>query len=273
MRFSQRHGYTPIKNTVQIESMDDDLRSALWSVLKTCYWDTIQRSGHTLMSDYYLFNPINENLAVLFRGLWLHFFKRPLDTLPDEWREVYKETREFFFTCAWYEAYDFIEYVAQTYPDEKRNDVFSRAANTFLEREVSAYRFVDHKIVPIVAQEEMDAIEESIASSPGPVRQHLDQATRLLADRRNPDYRNSIKESISAVEAMARNAKGKDKGTLGALLQGLGFTLLSRTLSGTFMGTRLIREVSDTPSPKGAIAFPSRKPSSCWSRAPHSSTT
>lgn len=36
----------------------------------------------------------------------------------------------------------------------------------------------------------------------------------LLADRKSPDYRNSIKESISAVEAICKLITGSQKATL-----------------------------------------------------------
>ena len=42
---------------------------------------------------------------------------------------------------------------------------------------------------------------------------------RHLSDRKTPDYRNSIKESISAVEAMARIVAGTPKATLGDALK------------------------------------------------------
>ncbi len=37
----------------------------------------------------------------------------------------------------------------------------------------------------------------------------------MLSDRKQPDYRNSIKESISAVEAVSQVVSGKTKATLG----------------------------------------------------------
>jgi hypothetical protein len=42
-----------------------------------------------------------------------------------------------------------------------------------------------------------------------------------LSSKVNPDYRNSIKESISAVEAMARVVTGDQKATLGDALKTL----------------------------------------------------
>src|SRR5690606_9918422 len=65
------------------------------------------------------------------------------------------------------------------------------------------------------------ALEEAIAASSdefAPVSQHLEAATRLYSDRRAPDYRNSIKESISAVEAAVQILTGDSKAELGKAL-------------------------------------------------------
>ena len=49
---------------------------------------------------------------------------------------------------------------------------------------------------------------------------HIERALNYLFDRKNPDYANSIKESISAVESIAKEITGKEK-SLTALTQGL----------------------------------------------------
>jgi len=51
------------------------------------------------------------------------------------------------------------------------------------------------------------------------IHAHLKRALDLLADRKSPDYRNSIKESISAVEAICNLIAGKKKATLGQALK------------------------------------------------------
>jgi len=43
----------------------------------------------------------------------------------------------------------------------------------------------------------------------------------LLSDRNAPDYRNSIKESISAVESLVASVLKPEKGTLGQLIKRL----------------------------------------------------
>ena len=222
MKFSQRYGYTPVKSAVQLESIDEELRNSLWSVLKLRYWDIVQWNDEILNARRLLTNYGNEHIFAFCQRLWMDFFKKPLDTLPNDFDEVYGRLRKFFFECKWYELYDFIEFVAQEHPDERRNAECAHAVNIFLEREVAAYRFVEGRVVQITEAEEIDAIESAVAGKKGPVREHLDRALQLLSDRRAPDYRNSIKESISAVEALARSSSGSDKGTLGELLKQLG---------------------------------------------------
>jgi hypothetical protein len=51
-----------------------------------------------------------------------------------------------------------------------------------------------------------------------PVNEHLHRALELLADRKNPDYRNSIKEAISAVEALCISITDNKTTTLGRAL-------------------------------------------------------
>jgi hypothetical protein len=43
----------------------------------------------------------------------------------------------------------------------------------------------------------------------------------LFSDRKSPDYRNSVKESISAVEAICKIITGDEKATLGQALKKL----------------------------------------------------
>jgi len=93
--------------------------------------------------------------------------------------------------------------------------------NSILEREISGYRFVGEKIVPITAEEEIAEIEEALRTTESltPVAIHLKTALAFMSDRKSPNYRNSIKESISAVEVICRLIAGSDKATLGQALK------------------------------------------------------
>lgn len=85
-----------------------------------------------------------------------------------------------------------------------------------METELSAYRFVDNIIVPITCEVEISEIEEALdASKPlKAVNTHLRRSLELLADKKTPDYRNSIKESISAIESICKIIANDKKATL-----------------------------------------------------------
>jgi hypothetical protein len=220
MSFSQRFGYRPIKDSIQIESMDEALRNGIWSLLKIHVWDGIERSTG-VYSGYHLDDRGNAEMAALCRRLWLDYFKQPLDKLSNEWSRVLPQLREHFFGCAWHEAYDFVEFVASNYKRHGFLDRFASACNQLFEREMSAYRFIDGLVTRITDSQELGEIEDALNANRGPVSTHLRRALELLSDRNAPDYRNSIKESISAVEALVAKKVNADKGTLGQLIKKL----------------------------------------------------
>lgn len=62
--------------------------------------------------------------------------------------------------------------------------------------------------------------EEALGVPYKGTRDHLEKALTLLSDRKKPDYANSIKESISALESLVQELLG-EKGTLGQLIDEL----------------------------------------------------
>jgi len=208
--FSQRKGLKSVKNVIQKESMDDDLRNGLWNVLTVIYWENVKGS--------YFDSPDNERIFTLFRLIWNLYFKKPFDTLPKRWLDAYDIIRKYFFGCKWNEVYDFIEFIANNYPDSKTNKLFMKTCNITLKIELSGYRFIGEKITEITSEEEISAIEDALKISPNPVKDHLKHSLDLFADRKKPDYRNSIKEAISAVESMCRIITKNKNVTLGQAL-------------------------------------------------------
>lgn len=211
MLFSQRYGYKHVKDIFQIDAIDAELRNGLWNALKKRYWD-LRSPGYT-----------HRDLNNLFENVWDLFFKLPIDTMPPAWDDKYKYVRDYFFECPWYEVYDFIEFVSSHYQDspyDNVNGTFRKSCNEILERENSAFRFVSSHITRITSKVEVMAIEQAVNQHKyTPVSKHLDRSLNLLADKRNPDYRNSIKESISAVESLSKIIVNDDKATFSQALE------------------------------------------------------
>ena len=207
-------GIKPAKKSIQIESIDAELRNTLWSLLTIHYWKKFRTPR-----DYE--NYIEpSNLHELFEALWIDYFKLPIDTIPVLFQGSddsygYNILRNYFLNAEWYQAYDFVEFISIRGPENYRSGFISQC-NVYLEKENSGYRFVDGKIFEISSSEEISEIENAIEISTPyyGVKQHLKTAIRLLSDRENPDYRNSIKESISAVETLCKKVTGHEKATL-----------------------------------------------------------
>ncbi len=97
----------------------------------------------------------------------------------------------------------------------------SEEFNQLFEREYVGYRFVDGLITPITNKIEITAINQAAATKSEIVNGHIHKAIELLSNREHPDYPNSIKESITAVEAMCNLIAGEKNTTLGVTLKHL----------------------------------------------------
>jgi len=191
--------------------MDDELRNGLWNALKIFYFTKIDPPNLSY----------HNKLNSLFVKLHLDYYKTPLDNLDDYFPNTYKQTITYFYKCKWNEVYDFIEFIANNDFYYGTNQRVRNYCNTILERELSAYRFVNNRIVEITSNEEIKEIECAIKKSPNAIKIHLNKSLKFLSDKKKPDYGNSIKESISAVESICRHITKKHKATLGDAIKEL----------------------------------------------------
>ncbi len=73
-------------------------------------------------------------------------------------------------------------------------------------------------LVQLTNETEIEEVETASAIPYEAIGEHIKSAIRLLAIKPDPDFRNSIKESISAVEAACKLIDGRKNATLpGAL--------------------------------------------------------
>ena len=212
-KFSQRKGFTPVSDIIQIDTMTDALRNCLWNVLDTVIW-----SIPGFVSDLYEYSGKINQFSLI---LWARYFKRPIDSRPESDREILKSIRSYFFSCEWYQVYDLLEFIVSECGQYIPRDL-SEYFNEVLESELAGYRFVNGYVTDITTREEARTIEEATTEPElAGVSAHINRALSLYADRSNPDFRNSIKESISAVEAIARVVSGRDKATLSDALKSI----------------------------------------------------
>jgi hypothetical protein len=218
MTFSEKMGRKSIKR-LQIEAMDEDLKTSLWNAYLELFIRRISGVRAYQRSD----------LDKYFDYLWSDYFKQSIDQRNNDYDYSMVEIKKKYSVYNWHEVYSFIEFHTNwNYRIIGSVNIFPLIdeCNRVLEREFSAYRIVDKDIVPISNSVEFDEIRAAanvgvsfFNSKYKGANIHLKEALSKLSDKKSPDYRNSIKESISAVEAVCRQLTGES--TLGEALKKL----------------------------------------------------
>lgn len=224
--FSDRNGIKPLNVEIQLKDFDQRTRNQLGNMVSDLY-AKVYKNDTYWGRDY---------IQAFFRFVLGEIYSEPIDT-----RKFYNDDKMFSIINNTINRDDYddvltlIEAIIQYwdwYLKEKYGEYYNpytggfdislyEHVNAVFEREYIGYRFVDKIIVPISDTYEVAAIQDALDNKYKPVNEHLSKANKLLADREKPDYENSIKESISAVEAICEiltGIKGKEA-TLGKMLK------------------------------------------------------
>jgi len=217
MKFSEREGY--VKKQIQFEQLDQETRSRLWNVITIFIQDSYS------------------DRKKAYRIIWGKWMKRPIDEIPktygtrryatlssnidkeyeEKLDEVHWKIRDFFLSCEWFKVFDLLEILTESKADTVTN--FISNCNGIFEEENASYRFMKNQIVPITDKLVLSEIEKALDLEEENTREHIKQALLLMSNRENSDFRNSMKESISAVEAYCKFLVGDEKTTLGNALK------------------------------------------------------
>ena len=222
-RFSERIGVSKNSKTIQIDRMSDDLKNSIWNLFFNLYNRSDDRG-----ENYWV--RVANHIAEFFR-------KVPKDNLSHLEYDCRNWVRDYFYSLNWYGVYDLTEFLVHNHSimtktyfsglgiyhnhSVAESELIS-ALNDLMERELSGYRFVSDFLTPISDKVEVDEIETAVnqARDRGLLgtHEHIRTALQLLGKKPKPDYRNAIKESISAIESIVKQISGKESpGLEGAL--------------------------------------------------------
>lgn len=220
-RFSARYGHS-INDKLGRENVSDQLRASIWNLLRSTYW------GPGFAPSRFENIRVDEDYANKHRitdfsyRFWTQHLEAPIDSRPGHDDGVFERIKTHFFECEWFIFFDLIEFVADYYRSKYDDENLDGWINEILEEKGSAYRIIKGRISEITNAQEIDLLESALDDIDFPnVSTHLARALELLSDKKSPDYRNSIKESISAVESMVKEIAGKRKASLGDALKTL----------------------------------------------------
>jgi hypothetical protein len=211
--FSERMGHRAPRSLVQRDALDTETRTELWNVLVVLREIFGSLAEKTYRAD-------KTEIHVL-EAVWARHFKQARDEMNGA-AYVWGVIKSSIYKAEWHDVFDLLEAVVKNLERFKTTASSDLAIlvptwfNNCFERYLVGYRFIGNEITPVDSTAEAEAVvgAQETASDISGARHALDRAVELLADRSNPDYPNSIKESISAVESVVKKVTGE--GTLGA---------------------------------------------------------
>lgn len=206
--FSEKYGYKPEK-TLVTDGISDTLRIRIWNLF---YHNEIIKDG---LSSVRIRQSITGQPTIDDKITDVLGF--PAGSSAKNGSSIIEQ---YLRVCQWFEVYDFIEIHLSFLDEEERAERISQY-NSLLEYEKSGYRIIVGEVVPITNPQEIEAIEFAVNTPYISVNQHLRKALSKYSDIESPDYENSIKESISAVEAMCSIITGESgsQATLGKTIK------------------------------------------------------
>lgn len=209
--FSERYGYTKPSDIIIRERITPEIQNAIL----TCYDNLSDR-----LSKYYLY----EVYFNMEKYIWTNFFNLRLADYKAEEMPITRLIDSL--VDPWFKKLDMIELCIQYLYSQGKDKRIAIFADMFVgelcynfKRLNFAYRIVNKEIVEITSEEEIKEIETALTTTETTIRTHLSNALELYSKRPTADYRNSIKESISAVEVFCREKTGEN--TLGKALNKL----------------------------------------------------
>lgn len=211
-RFSERYGYIKPSDVIIREQLPLSIQNAIC----TCFDKLLELLKMQTQDPY----AGQEEYQKLEQYLWVFFLNERKghfsynSSVATKFLENYEEP--------WYRKLDLVEATIEYlfYRENNIEDylrargsvakVFVDMLNSHFERLNYAYRVVDKQIIEITSKEEVASIETAMEDSTDNIRMHLSKALELYSKRPDGDYANSIKESISAVEAYCRAKTGEN---------------------------------------------------------------
>lgn len=220
--FSDRNNIDKLNETIQIDSFDRRTRIQLYN------YSTYIIANNCYDQSFYC-DVLNDVYCEVINGydMCSTFFCK------EKCEEYIKNT---FLHDSYDAVLSLVEYLTNkidsALPQHKRKRIsnidgtvkwihFQEEINKLFEKECVGYRFIGDKIVAITDKNEIDEIEQACNVPYNGCKSHIEKAVGFLADREHKDYKNCIKESISAVESICQIMVDDEKATLGEAIKKL----------------------------------------------------
>lgn len=217
--FSERKGIKHFSDVIQINDLNIRTRNRIYNIIKEIFDEL----------DYDYTYEIN------LRTFFVEYIYKDLFSMSDRdlpghagnyaWDVIFNNIYAIIKDYDYIEVFTFIEGIVNcfqkmdqlTYSNYQYKKRFIDLISLIFKQENVNYRIIDGKITDIIDENQISSIEETLQNKYNTVTSHYSKSIELLYNVK--DYDNSIKESISTVEAMCQVITGNDKATLGDALK------------------------------------------------------
>lgn len=218
--FSERNGFVKPREIFQTDSLDLRTKNRIWDWIVSNFINKIPIQSYSLYIDV--------DKSHMLKHIYCDIMGNSADDLVSHTKSsISAYFKALFYSFPFYEIFDLVEIIVSPWISAL-DKVYGRdyvlqikKLNNVLEQEKVGYRLVNGIMTPIVENAEIETIENSLQTRHKSVTEHVQCALRSFADKNNPDYRNAIQESFSAVEAWLKNEYGEPKADFRVALQKL----------------------------------------------------
>jgi hypothetical protein len=197
LSFEQAEGAAPLPSQLKLKEISQELRARLWRVIHTRLEEATEYP--TMGGDFYLRQPWEG----IFRYMHVHRDHRMVDEFRNDASNLTGGVKQIFEKGDYVAIFGWLQYVLRlnTCPSQLAGEIEKE-----LQRGRAAYRVLDRDtIVPIGSDAELKTLKQAFADLTVTefhgARNHLRKAAEELTAGK---YSDSIRESIHAVESVAR---------------------------------------------------------------------
>ncbi len=198
--FSERMGLKA-KKIMQIDTMDQELRTALHNAIRT--FEELNGCHSNYSVDFVHLKPI-------YALMWTDFFNRDKDQiLYLGENRIIQEVKKLWMKLPWNKSYDYCECYYELFPlmtkPNQAEDIriLEHSYNYELEKHNSAYRFCAGKFIPITNDIELESVADAAETGYENVDTHMINAIEAFSEKVNTNYEIVIHHAITAAEAAA----------------------------------------------------------------------
>jgi len=214
--FSIREGFAELPK-VPYQGLNEDIRMGLYNVVYSEFLNG-DSTRYCIMNNHI----VNEPLTSFAKKIWSDFFNLPLDQWNQFLPEFISKIKNLMIGDNHYHfavTLELIEYILDNYePIHEDSEEFEKKINDVLKKNNSIYRIINQQFVKLSQEEEVKEVSKASNSPLETVNIHLKKAMRLMSQQ-NPDYTNSVEESIKSVESICEKIAEDPNATLGKALK------------------------------------------------------